>query len=386
MAAFPSQFIPRTKSALNAARNAVRILRPAVSRSLFAVAARGLLALAACGLLCTTVPTFAQSPVTGPFIQRDQFPVRMLFLGLRPEAGGLLPRGSRQWAARLDYANTYAVTRPLGDPVTAVDYYQAAPLNEYRMFADTETLRLAIDLDWRIASRLQIGLTFPFLKHGGGFLDSTVEGFHRLFNLTNGGREETPRNDYGVYVVRNGRFWIESAEAAAFRPGDVVVRVKTPLYRRAGVFDLALAGAVKLPTGSLEALTGSGGFDIQAALYATWRPVEFLAIHYNIAHSRLGRPSRSEGFPMRSITSHMLAFEYRATDSLAALLQAQGNSGPFPDSVLGPLDRSAFEISAGARYALSETASLEFGITENLSQYQNTPDIGLHAGIVWRRP
>ena len=365
MAGFPFHYIPRKRCSINAGR----ILRQAVI----------------CSLLFIACPTYSQSPPAGPFIQRDQFTVRMLFLGLRPEAGNLLPRGSMQWAVRLDYANTYAVTRPVGDPGVAGDYFQAAPLNEYRLFADTETLRLAVDLDWQILPRLQIGLTLPFMKHGGGFLDGTVEGFHRLFNLTNGGREETPRNDYGVYVVRNGRFWIESAEAAAIRPGDLVLRMKTPLYRRAGVLDLALASAVKLPTGNLEALTGSGGFDIQAALFATWWPAKILAVHYNIAHSRLGRPSRGKGFPLRSITTHMLALEYRATNRLAALIQAQGNTGPFPDSVLGPLDRTAFEMSGGVRYALSGTATLEIALTENLSQYQNTPDIGLHAGIVWRR-
>ena len=389
MAVFPSYSILRARFSLNRDRsslNAGRVLRKADISGRMHAAVRVLFIAAACGLLNHAMPAIAQSPITGPFIQRDQFPVRMLFLSLRPEAGALLPQDARQWAVRMDFANTYALTRPVGDPTIAEDYYQAAPPNEYRLFADTETLRLAVDLDWRIASRLQIGLTLPFLKHGGGFLDGTVEGFHKLFNLTNGGREETARNSYGVYVARNGRFWIESGEPAAFRPGDLVLRLKTPLYRRAGVIDLALSSAVKLPTGNLDALTGSGGFDILAAVFATWQPVRTLSIHYNIAHSRLGRPSRSEGFPLRSITTHMLAFEYRATDRLAALIQAQGNTGPFPDSVLGPLDRAAFEVTAGARLALSETMTLELGLTENLSQYQNTPDIGIHAGILWRQP
>ena len=148
MAGFPTHYIPRSIPPIKAGR----ILRQAL----------------ACALLYIACPAFSQSPAAGPFIQRDQFPIRTLFLGLRPEAGDLLPRGSRQWVFRIDYANTYAVTRPVGDPGVAGDYYQDAPLNEYRLFADTETLRLAVDLDWRIASRLQIGLTLPFLKHGGG--------------------------------------------------------------------------------------------------------------------------------------------------------------------------------------------------------------------------
>ena len=365
MAEFLFHYIPAEQWSLNVGR----ILRKVIAYS----------------LCLTAFPAFSQSPVAGPFMQRDQFPVRMLFLGLRPEAGTLLSLGSRQWAVRFDYANTYASTLPVGDTLIAGDYYQAAPPNEYRLFVDTETLRVSVDLDWRLASRLQIGMTLPFMKYSGGFLDGMVEGFHRLFNLSNGGREWTARNDHGVFVVRNRRFWIKSAAAAPFQSGDLVLRMKTPLYHSAGVLDLALAGAVKLPTGNLEALTGSGGTDIQVALFATWWLAKNMAVHYNIAHSRLGRPPQGEGFPLRSITTHVLVFEYRTMGRLAALIQAQVNTGPFPDSMLGPLDRTAFEVTGGVRYAISEFLSLDIGLTENLSQYQNTPDVGLHAGIVWRR-
>lgn len=366
MAGFPSN---RLRFAKRFSR-AVRILRLAIAGS----------------LLFTVFPVFSQSPATGPFMQRDQFPVRMLFLGLRPEAGDLLPRRSVRLAARLDYANTFASTFPVGDTLVADDYYQAAPPNEYRLFVDTETLRVSVDLDWRVASRVQLGATVPFLKHGGGFMDGLVEGFHGLFNLSNGGREWSPQNDYGVFVVRDRRFWIRSVESAGFRPGDLVLRVKMPLYRDGGGLALSLAGAVKLPTGSLETLTGSGGTDIQATLFATWRPETHLVFHANLAHSLLGTVTRSEGFPLRSISTLLLAFEYRTTGRLAALVQTQVNIGPFPGSRLGPLNRTAIEATVGVRYALSESLSLDVGLTENLSQYQNTPDVGLHAGIVWRTP
>ncbi len=384
MAGFPLHRNRVEKRLLNATRH------PSEARLLCRTVACSLLCRAvACSLLFTALPVFSQSPATGPFMQRDQFPVRMLFLGLRPDAGDLLPRRSVRWSLRLDYANTYASTFPVGDRLIADDYYQAAPPDEYRLFVDTETLRVSVDLDWRIASRLQIGATMPFLKHGGGFLDGVVEGFHRMFKLSNGGREWTPRNDYGVFVVRNRRFWIRSMESTDFRPGDLVVRMKTPLNRDGREFILALAGAVKLPTGSLETLTGSGGTDVQAALFATWRPrlpKRDLVFHANLAHSRLGRATRGEGFPLRSISTLLLAFEYRTPGRLAALVQTQVNIGPFPGSRLGPLNRTAIEATAGVRYALSESLSLDIGITENLSQYQNTPDVGLHARIAWRTP
>ena len=381
MAGSPQHRIRVAKRSLNAAH------RPGADRRLHRTFACGLFYRAfACGLLLTALPVFSQSPATGPFMQRDQFPVRMLFLGLRPDAGDLIPRRAIRWSVRLDYANTYASTFPVGDRLIADDYYQAAPPNEYRLFVDTETLRVSVDLDWRVASRVQLGATVPFLKHGGGFMDGLVEGFHGLFNLSNGGREWSPQNDYGVFVVRDRRFWIRSVESAGFRPGDLVLRMKTPLYRDGGGLVLSLAGAVKLPTGSLETLTGSGGTDIQATLFATWRPATRLVFHGNLAHSLLGTVTRNEGFPLRSISTLLLAFEYRTTGRLAALVQTQVNIGPFPGSRLGPLNRTAIEATAGVRYALSESLSLDVGLTENLSQYQNTPDVGLHAGIVWKTP
>ena len=396
MAGFPIQRIRVEERLLNAARvlNAPR-LRDATGMLHAAGmlnAARKLRRAVVCSLLLLAFPAspaYTQSPATGPFMQRDQFPVRMLFLGLRPESGHLLPRRSIQWAVQFDYANTYASTFPVGDTLIADDYYRAAPADEYRLYVDTESLRLSVDLDWRVASRLQVGMTLPFLKHGGGFLDGVIEGFHGAFNLSNGGREWAPRNDYGVFVVRNRRFWIRSVESTAFRPGDLVLRMKTPLNLGRDGFDLAFAGAVKLPTGNLETLTGSGGWDLQAALFATWRPgwsKQDMVFHVNLAHSRLGKPTQGEGFPLRSITTLVLAFEYRTTDRLAALLQTLVNIGPFPGSRLGPLNRTAIEATAGVRYALSESLSLDAGLTENLSQYQNTPDVGLHIGIVWRTP
>ena len=221
---------------------------------------------------------------SGPFALRDQFPVKLLFLSLRPESGYLLPTGARQWAFGFAYANTYAGTWPVGNPKKAGDYYQAAPLNEYRLFVDAEVLRLTIDLDWRIARRLQVGATLPLIFQNGGFLDSTVEGFHGLFNLTNGGREETLQNAYGVFVARNAQFWINREKAAAFQPGDVVLRLKSPILEggRNGP-TIAGSGAVKLPTGRFESLTGSGGVDIQVALMATQPIGQRLVVHYNIA-------------------------------------------------------------------------------------------------------
>lgn len=331
------------------------------------------------------LPLYAGAPSFGPFTVRDQFPIKQLFLSLTPEDASLTPEGTHLFSIRFTHTNTYAVTRPIGDPRVALDYYRGAPLNAYRLFVDVETFRLELCVDWRVTRWLQVGVTAPIIGQSGGFLDRTVEGFHRLFRLSNGGREEVPRNAYGVYVVRNGQFWIARSKAPGLRFGDTVLRLKTPLLSREAGPRLSMAGAVKIPSGRLNDLTGSGGVDLQLALLAS-QPIGRRAfLHYNLAFTKLGRPEHSFGFPLRSIRSQMLALEYLVAPRLALIMQTQSNTSLFPDSGLAPLNRTAYEIDAGMKIVIAPGAVLEIGLIENLSQHQNTPDVGLHAGVSIRR-
>ena len=50
-----------------------------------------LISILAISLFSGTPQVFSQEPLAGPFMLRDQFPIRALFLGLRPETGHLLP-------------------------------------------------------------------------------------------------------------------------------------------------------------------------------------------------------------------------------------------------------------------------------------------------------
>lgn len=325
----------------------------------------------------------AQRAPFGPFAVRDQFPVKLIFLSLRPDAAPLYPDGSLRLSTQFAYSNTYAVTSPVGDPTQATTYYQASPLSEYRLFVDSETLRVTFDLGWRIDDRWQIGIEVPLMVQMGGFLDATVEGFHGLFNLSNGGRENSPRNDYGVYVARNARFWISEQRPPPVRIGDTVVRLKSPILADGGRLpSVSVLTAVKFPTGRFDHLSGSGGLDLQLALLVSQRVGATVALHYNLARTKLGTPDQHVGFPIKSaIISQMFAFEYITSDRLSIIGQILGNTSPFPKGKLGPLDRSAYEINVGIKYVMREDLRLEAGLIENVSQFQNTPDVGLHARL-----
>lgn len=331
-------------------------------------------------------PVYAHSGLSGPFSVRDQFPIKLLFLSLHPEGAGLLPDAKPLFAARFVFGNTYAVTRPVGDPRVALDYYQDAPLRAYRAFVDAEVLHLTVKADWRILPRLQVGIGLPFIWQGGGFLDATVEGFHKLFRLSNGGREQTPRNAYGVFVAQDGKLRIAREHSPGWHLGDITLRLKTPLLVSKGPWpDISVAGTVKWPTGRFGSLTGSGGVDTQAALLVTQPLGKRAALHANLAYTLLGKSSLGTDLPVRSIFSWMIGFEYLATSRVSVLAQVLSNTSLFPAYTLAPLNRTAYEINAGVRFHIGSSAVFETGLIENLSQHQNTPDIGFHATIGIRR-
>jgi hypothetical protein len=183
-------------------------------------------------------------------------------------------------------------------------------------------------------------------------------------------------------VVRSGQFWIARPQAPAGGLGDLVLSLKSPLLLQRGRWPgISWQGTIKLPTGRFEHLTGSGGTDAQIALFISQPVGQRFAVHYNAAYTAIGQPARHIGFPVRAAISHLLAIEYLATRRVSVITQALANTSLFPSSRLGPLDRTAYELNAGISYALSRSSRFEIGFIENLSQYQNTPDIALHCGI-----
>ena len=84
--------------------------------------------------------------------------------------------------------------------------------NTKKLRFDLETTSVMINYKKKIGDTWEIKAELPCYYHGGGFMDHSIESFHKAFpngGLTNGGREYFRRNDFCIrYQTDHGNIYI----------------------------------------------------------------------------------------------------------------------------------------------------------------------------------
>ena len=143
-----------------------------------------------------------------------------------------------------DYTNTTIADPPPGYP------------GSYYVSRDFESYNAELGFSYRPSSRLAIGLDLRLVSFFGGFLDSFIGGFHSVFDFPNGGREYSPP-DRVLVDIQNASGVRFSLDSNAVSLGDIDLHARYTFLEKQN-FAMAAYGAVKLPTGRLESLSGSG--------------------------------------------------------------------------------------------------------------------------------
>lgn len=176
---------------------------------------------------------------TGPLRIRDQFPLGIGFLGLDPVSAIVLDRGTWQVDAITTVTNTWAQSdiveealsartsrQPFGRAeLDALDAQDPAP-GIYLL--DAEMVRTAIAVRRGIGHGIQLELLIPLIDFSGGFLDSSVEGFHDAFGFEQAGRLGVERDGF-LAAVRGASGSIFIDQDPGTRVGDIVVGAKFQL-------------------------------------------------------------------------------------------------------------------------------------------------------------
>ena len=127
-------------------------------------------------------------------------------------------------------------------------------------FFDGETYVNSYRLRRGIADNWEVGFELPWVLHAPGSLDGLVDEFHELFGLPDGERSLAPRGRLDYFISSQGTVYADFnnsqrdiGDARAFVGWNVVDDPGRAI---------AIRGAVKFPTGSVEKLSGSEGTDI----------------------------------------------------------------------------------------------------------------------------
>lgn len=335
--------------------------------------------------------------VGGPLRLHNAFPFSSIFLST-PPLDARVPR-RRRIHLELGLANTYAYADHMN--ATAAGLAAQAAANAGRpglldlgamaaeaagrptstlYIADLETIRLDVIYTQPFGRRWLLEVEAPIYYHTGGFMDGPVEFWHGAFGFSNGGRDLFRENQGQLGLARGGSaIGFDGDQGPGL--GDVVVRglrVLAPADR--GWPTVSVSGALKLPTGDVTSVFGSGTWEYGAGLHATHQIGQswlYGTLGYNVHTGWRGMST----VPLRNTIHAHLGYEYRVSPEWSWLFSLGYEESPIRASEPKALGRPATLYGFAARYNGFRSLELEWGFIENIVRNNNTHDFGVYGRV-----
>lgn len=329
----------------------------------------------------------------GPINVRNQFPLKLLFLGFSADDQLLAPRGKFLLDAHVSFSNTFARTDDVIEirndggrrSLSPAEFDQiiAANAGDDEFMIDMESYFYNFRFMYGLSERMQLDLEVPVISVGGGILDGVVEGFHDSFNLGQAGRTLYPRHDSTLALFVDGqKLFLSGVDHVGL--GDVVMSLKFPVYANSGRVPFVDGRiAVKLPTGDEDRFLGSGNTDVGLNLYAS-RTSRRVTVHANLGAVFPGRWELMPNLDIRPFYSALVALEYvpRQAPGISYIIQDLIQTSPLHHVSHSELGEIAHEVTAGVKFDLRPSLRATIAITENHMTFNNGTDIGLHFGLL----
>jgi hypothetical protein len=321
----------------------------------------------------------------------------MLFLEMplqdaRPAPG--LRTDVRWWLS-----NEWAVPTRLRRGDREIRVEQDAQADVLQLSATVPWARVGGPQGWQTTAELRL------LERWGGWTDGIISGWHHLIGSTNFSRSLYPGYHAALRLEETGGRPLLALQHPGLTVSDLALRTQgTLIQEERGA--LAMRADVKLPTGRLSAVGGSGAVDAGFGLAATLTPRRWLTVH-GMTELRLVSPL-PRGFPLQPAPAQWgidASAVVRLSEHLALILEDRLSSPLFrgglsllpaePDpqsTAYYGLFRPYNQISGGVRF--SETTiyfSEDFTPGRRLAAdggpqwfyNSNAPDIVL--GVCWTR-
>ncbi|MHB8058452.1 MAG: DUF3187 family protein [Desulfuromonadaceae bacterium] len=304
-----------------------------------------------------------------PFSTFNQSPLVQIYGLPRDSGADIIPSGKLHIALNQDLSSNYTTTTNQNEQITL----------------DGETWRVAFAARYGFAPGWDAGVEIPYLVQGGGFLDSFIIDWHKVFGLPQGGRDGTANNRMN-YSYRKDGLQRLSADRSGSGVGDISLTAGFNLYDGGDVANhdrLALKGAVKLPTGDSAYLRGSGGTDVMLQLcgsttrYSEWGSLGVYGSLGVLAMSK-GDVLRDQRNPVAGAAT--LGFGWGPAAWISFKMQLNGHTPMYHGSTLDELSSSTLMLIAGGALRLPGEYLLDIGVAEDLA-VGAAPDVNFHLGL-----
>jgi len=353
---------------------------------------------AALSFICACTPALAADEASGSFYglmrMRDLSPFGSLRLDMRPAHAVEIERGTMAVEVEVGYQNSWALSPELERYLTEresegrrelgpQDLQAIRDLPGENYLVDLESAMVDIAVHYKLTDSVSAYLITSVISYGGGFLDSTIEGFHDTFGFSSFGRPAVSRNDFNLI------YDLKAAQSAYFDEptdggfADPTLGVRYTGLSLGGRWRLGLEAAAKLPIGGRRLLLSTGRVDYgtQASLQARG---DRHAVYANLALVYYAGASQPVYQESQLIPTLVLGYEYRWTGRTNINLQGYYSRSAYTDRTtdLDELNGDKYQMTLGLRH-LRGSFLYSFGITENLQNINNTPDIGFQLGLAF---
>ena len=299
----------------------------------------------------------------GPLHLYSQSPFQALRLGIRPRTPSTLGRGQREVRATATWTNTWA--------------------NGTGYFLDFETLQAAVSFGYGITDALQIEVEAQQRDRFGGAMDPFVQGFHDLLGIDQGGRDQVPRDQFTFNLSSPDglNVHLDSGDRGTFTRSVQVSLQNNVTCGSAKAPAFSYTVMTRIETADAGDLTGGSDVDLGASV-AVARRVKHIYFYGTLGLARFGR-DEFRGLDLKDTQYTILAaIEWRFRANQSFLLQYLRTEGLAPD--FPPFANESHEVTLGWKWEVLSKTVIEIGLIENLISFDNSPDFGIHVGLVRR--
>ena len=331
----------------------------------------------------------AESDYLGLLRARDLTTFGFLRLDMRPAHAVHSAPGTWAIETELAHQNTWALSsgtrdyldhlpgrRVLGREEAAA--IKALPGENYLF--DMELAELDVTLHYKFSGHWGAYLVMSAVNYSGGFLDGTIEGFHDTMGFDNNGRPAISRNDINLIAdLKSADLeFLDAPNNGGLLDPTIGIRYSGPQQVRG--WNLVLEAAVKVPLRGRKDFLSTGHTDVgfQATLQRFGdRHAWYLSasgVHYDGKNALTPTDARI-------VPTLLAGYERKMSARTHLVLQAYVSDSVYSekDTELNELLDTKLQLSLGF-YRRYGRGVLSFAITENLQNFNNTPDVGMQLG------
>jgi hypothetical protein len=332
----------------------------------------------------------ADSEFVGLLRARDLTTFGFLRLDMRPAHAIHAPAGTWAIEAELAQQNTWAQSKD------AKEYLESLPGGRRKLgpdemdailalpgenfLFDMELATLDLTLHYKFTDRWGGYLVMSGVNYSGGFMDGTIEAFHDALGFDPAGRPAVRRNDVNLIadLKTSGMELLDAPTSGGLLDPTVGLRYSSD--RQVEGWNYVLEAAAKIAwRGRKDFLsTGRTDYGIQATLqrfaeHHAWY-VSGSAVYYDGTSNV--QPTDPQVLP-----TLIVGYERKLSDRTHLVLQGYVSNSVYSheDTDVPELLKTKYQLSLGV-YQRFGRGVLSFAITENLSNFNNTPDVGLQLG------